>query len=163
MNSQELQNKLDTSIQLILQAQQQIGLSIGSLNTTIGEHTAAMHALHVENAKLGEKVRTIVRDEMQNCPAYKHFDELNARTSEITGVVSVLEQKAQWAKERLDKRSNPPRSKAPWWAPPFVRIAIAIIMAAGGLGAWGFTCSTTKAHERDTARGAKPPVASITP
>jgi hypothetical protein len=143
MENTELQNKLDTSIQLILQAQQQIGISVASLQTNIGSHTEAMHAFEVENARLPEKIRSIVREEMKNCPAYIHFDELNARTSEITGVVNIHEEQLKWTKERLDKRSNPPRDKAHWWSPLLVKVCLAAggVLTAGGLG-WGIQCSS---------------------
>jgi hypothetical protein len=100
-----------------------------------------------------------MREHRETCDAYKHFDDLNTRTSEITGVVNVHEQQIKWAKERLDKKSNPPQ-RQPWWAPSFVKIAIAVIGVVGGAGAWGFTCTSMKDKGIDTARGAPPPMAS---
>jgi hypothetical protein len=121
---------IDTTLQLILTEQQRIGGAIAELSS-------AVHAHNIENAKLPEKVRTIVIEEMGRCPAFIHFDEINKKTNEH-------EERIRAAQERFARNSRGPRNKTPWWAPTFAKVigAVVALFITSGFGAWGVHCSS---------------------
>jgi hypothetical protein len=127
----------NATLQLILNEQQRIGTSMAELALSVNAH-------NVENARLPDKIRLVVREEMKECPAYIHFDELDRRTNDVTGVVRVHEERIRAAQERIARNSRGPRNKAPWWAPTFAKViaAFALLLTTSGLGAWGVHCSS---------------------
>lgn len=111
-------------------------------------------------SRLPRDISRAFSEHRETCEAYKHFDDFRNQVTETTGVVSVHEERIRAAQERLAKDSRYPKGKAPWYAPIFVKIGLAIVgaLSAGGLGAWGVHCSSTKPPESDTARGGPAPI-----
>lgn len=78
-------------------------------------------------------LRTLLAEHRDLCSAYQHFDDMQSRQSEITGVINVHEERMR---AMSNKKSVPPRTSMTWLTPTMVRnIILGIVLALGGLGA----------------------------
>jgi hypothetical protein len=112
--------------------------------------------------RLPRDLRDVIREHRDTCEAYRHFDDLDQRTNDVTGIVKVQEERLRAAQEKLAKNSRYPKGKSPWWAPSFSKLVALLCALAGTAGGIGF-CSSDKPPKADTDRGSKLPVASINP
>lgn len=67
-----------------------------------------------------DRVRIIIREEQQNCPAFRGFGEVSKQSSENAGILKVI-----------GRRSIAPAARAVTALPRWAQILIGIISASG--------------------------------
>lgn len=110
----------NANTQLIIESIRQLGTAVEGMRTTL--------------MGIPDQIETKLEKHRELCPAYRHWDEMQNRQTEITGVINVHEERLRALKER--KVSISPRRKSPWWG----RLLIPAITAIGTILA---TCAFT--------------------